>query len=255
MHRCRPPSAGSARKLPVGVCTSTVSPGRTSCTSQRREQPVRDLAHTRPAASPRRARRSSRSGGARRRRRTGAASATARRRSRRRRAGRRVRRRSPRPRRRCSGSTAATVSSWNWARVDRRSSSRSTASETVTQISLTCSNGSRHDVQRYIALHAVGPNSEVSSTSRRAAARAGQRRVVSASGWIGTGPSCARCRPGRGEAVLRQGASAALGDPVAGPGGVQADPHLDVAEPVVAAGGARGRRASWPSPGSRSTSA
>ena len=34
MHRCRPPSAGSARKLPVGVCTSTVSPGRTSCTSQ-----------------------------------------------------------------------------------------------------------------------------------------------------------------------------------------------------------------------------
>ena len=43
------------------------------------------------------------------------------------------------------------------------------------QISFTCSNGSRHDVQRYIALHAVGPNSEVSSTSCRPAPRAGQR--------------------------------------------------------------------------------
>ena len=29
MHRCRPPRAGSARKLPEGSATSTVSPGAT----------------------------------------------------------------------------------------------------------------------------------------------------------------------------------------------------------------------------------
>jgi hypothetical protein len=39
IHRCRPPEAGSARKLPVGVCTSTTSPGRSSRTSQVENSP------------------------------------------------------------------------------------------------------------------------------------------------------------------------------------------------------------------------
>ena len=39
MHRCRPPCSGSARKLPVGICTSMTSPGRTSRTSQDENSP------------------------------------------------------------------------------------------------------------------------------------------------------------------------------------------------------------------------
>ena len=87
-------------------------------------------------------------------------------------------------------------------------------------------------MQRYIALHAVGPNSEVSSTSADAAARAGQRpsrrqqpdpdRPVGRGAGPGAEiPCCARARRPRSR------------DPVAGPGGAQADPHLDVVEPVV----------------------
>ncbi len=39
MHRCRPPTAGSARKLPVGVCTSISVPGVTSRTSHEENIP------------------------------------------------------------------------------------------------------------------------------------------------------------------------------------------------------------------------
>ena len=39
MHRCRPPAAGSARKLPVGVCTSISVPGVTSWTSHWENSP------------------------------------------------------------------------------------------------------------------------------------------------------------------------------------------------------------------------
>ena len=39
MQRWRPAMAGSARKLPLGVGTSIVSPGRTWCISQEEKSP------------------------------------------------------------------------------------------------------------------------------------------------------------------------------------------------------------------------
>ena len=85
------------------------------------------------------------------------------------------------------------------------------------QISFTCSNGSRQEVQRYIALHAVGPNSEVSSTSldphRGQVSGAPGRQQVEHHRPLVTGHGA-----GRGDAVLDQRPAAALGDPVARPG-------------------------------------
>ena len=111
------------------------------------------------------------------------------------------------------------------------------------QISFTCSNGSRQDVQRYIALHAVGPNSEVSSTSpdpQRGQVNA--RRV--GSNESPTGPAGAA--PGWRDAVPSQRLATLRRDPVARPGRAQADAHLGleagVGEPVhevVAHGGHR----------------
>ncbi|MEJ7704860.1 MAG: hypothetical protein WKF47_14930 [Geodermatophilaceae bacterium] len=64
MHRWRPPASGSARKLPVGVCTSTLSPAPDVAHQPGREQPAGDLAHPDPRRCAGRARRSSTTGAA-----------------------------------------------------------------------------------------------------------------------------------------------------------------------------------------------
>ncbi len=68
----------------------------------------------------------------------------------------------------------------------------------------------------------------------RAAARAGERPAGGLAATAAIGPSCERRRPGRGDAVLGERCASAGGDPVARPGRVQADPHLDVGEACVA---------------------
>ena len=123
------------------------------------------------------------------------------------------------------------------------------------QISFTWSNGSRQSVQRYSALQAVEPNSETSSVAGES--HCGQRtwprgrlRGSAGSGRPSRAPDRAgRCRP------RTSAARPSRGDPVGRPGRVEAHAHLDPVEAGAVAARAPGRRASSPSPDSRSRSA
>ena len=254
MHRCRPPvgrvgpeAAGRGLHLDRVAGPHLVhQPVARTC-------PSGDLAHADPR--PRPDGRADRVGAAvlARRRRRGAASATARRRSRRRRAGRRARRRSPRPRRRTAARRRPRSASWKPAR-STGAAPRVDGSETVIR------SPSRARTARGTPCSGTAPCTRSARTPRSARRRAEPQRgqVNDASGRQSAGsdrPAVRGAGPGGGDAVLGQRAPAALGDPVARPGGREADPHLDVAEPGVGEPMHAGRRASWPSPGSRSTSA
>src|SRR4051812_6103962 len=124
-------------------------------------------------------------------------------------------------------STRATVRVWN-AGEARPATRSAVAVELISDL--------LHVLERLEALGAP-----VEGLARRGAELGGQLDPRRAAAWTRERPPggqqreryravAPRCRAGRGEPVCPQGVAAALGDPVARPGGVEldADPHVGV---------------------------
>ena len=239
MHRCRPPSssAGSGQNRPLGVCTSISSPARTSRTSHRENSPSGISRTPTRGRAP-----------------AGALMEYW---------------------RRCSTPSTIRRRVSDWPGVNANSSARSSGTSKVTATASSVSSSTSATVSGWKAaspsdlLHVLERLEAVRAAverlargravlrgqlgARRAALRAGHRTGRRASGSAGSGRRTVGAGPGAESPCSRSACAAALGDPVARPGRARARPRRGRRTRRRSAG-APGRRAWWPSPGSRSTS-
>ena len=241
---------GSCRS---GSAPRSRSPGVTSRTSQRGEQPVGDLAYADPRALAGRRADRVRAAVLGAVDRSAAASATA-----------RPRRRTPRRGR--SGTSKVTAAESSVSRLDGGDGEgvelRLGASAAAGRRRPRWSRSSDllHVLERLEAVRAPverlaggGPELRGQLDGGGPAARAGER-AAGGQQVEGDRPGAAAARARGRDAVLGQGGPAALGDPVAGPGRAELDPDARRRRTRRRSAGAPGRRAWWPSRGSRSRS-